>query len=85
MRPTVRSWTRDQAAKDLDELFAEALREGPQSVRLPDGGELVVLSREDYGPGRPTLVEVLRSSAGLDGDDDALEDVVRSSRNRGDI
>jgi prevent-host-death family protein len=68
MRPVQASeWQLQDAKARFSELFRKTLAEGPQRVTRQGGGEVVILSREEYDKltgqnRRPDLYEYLRNS-----------------------
>lgn len=67
MKTPQTAWKLQDAKARFSELFRQTLAEGPQLVTRQGGGEVVLLSREEYDRltgrhRRPDLYEFLRNS-----------------------
>jgi prevent-host-death family protein len=65
-----RIWSASDARHQLAEVMQRALAGEPQTIRHRSGGEVVVISKNDYDRIKPTLKDFLLRSAGAAGDDD---------------
>ncbi len=66
------SWTLTEAPDPLPAIVDAAQKAGPQTVRLPDGRQVVVVMLDEFAPRRERAHQVLLDSAGLGDLDDVL-------------
>ncbi len=65
-------WSLTEAPDPLPAIVDAAQEAGPQTVRLPDGRQVVVVMLDEFAPRRESAYQVLLDSAGLGDLDDVL-------------
>jgi hypothetical protein len=75
-------WQADQASAHFEDIIGAAAAGAPQHIRLYDGKQVVVVSRDDFEVAEPNLRDYLLTS-GYAEEHDEFDDALRKVRESG--